>query len=121
MIKDFWSFYSCLMNYLSHNLGLTIHCICLATYRALTPVPKGGAAPLFKNGVRVSQRLRDLDLGARVASWTRQSAIHTTQHATRSTTTPPTHIGGHLQWPLGNRVPQHLRVRLTAWARRINS
>ena len=61
MIKDFWSFYSCLMNYLSHNLGLTIHCICLATYRALTPVPKGGAAPLFKNGVH-SVRLTSMAL-----------------------------------------------------------
>ena len=55
-------------------------------------------------GDHVSQRLRDHGLGARVASWTRQSAIHTTHHTTRAITTPPTNVGVDLQCPLGNRV-----------------
>ena len=57
---------------------------------------------------RVSQRLHDHGLGARVASWTSQSAIHTTQLTTRATTTPPTHVGSDPQRPLGNRVSQRL-------------
>jgi len=44
--------------------------------------------------------LRNHGLGARVASRTRQSAIHSTDHTTRATTTPPTHDGGDLQCPL---------------------
>ena len=73
-------------------------------------------------GNRISHRLRDHGLGARVASWTRQPAIHSTQHATCATTTSPTHIGGNLQCPLGNRVSQRLRDhglgdRVASWPR----
>ena len=50
-----------------------------------------------------------LQLDARVASWTRQAAIHGTQHTTRATTAHPTHVGGELQCPLGNCVSQRLR------------
>ena len=62
-----------------------------------------------------AQNLRDHGLSARVASWTRQSAIHGTQHATRPTTTPPTHIGGNLQRPLA-REPRLAAFVITAWA-----
>ena len=41
--------------------------------------------------------MRDHGLGARVATWTRQSAIHSTQHAARPTTTSPTHVGVDLR------------------------
>ena len=40
-----------------------------------------------------AKRLCDHGLGARVASWTRQSAIHVTQLTARAATTSPTHVG----------------------------
>ena len=61
-------------------------------------------------------------MGARVASWTRPPATHGTHHTTRPTTTPPTHVGGNLQCPLGNRVSQRLRdhglgAQVGSWTR----
>ena len=49
-----------------------------------------------------------------MASWTRQPAVHTTQHATRATTTSPTHVGGDLQRPLGTAFRSVCAI--TAWA-----
>jgi len=52
-------------------------------------------------------------LGARVASWTSQTAIHGTLRVTRPTAASPTHVGGNLQRPLGTASR---RLRNTAWA-----
>ena len=61
-----------------------------ATTTSPTPISSDLQCPL---GNRVSQSLRDHGLGARVATWSRQPAIHATQHGTRSTTTSPTPVG----------------------------
>ena len=85
------------------------HSLTATGYLIIISDPLGGELqrPL---GNRVSQRLRDHGLGARAAIWTRQSAIHATHHATRATTTPPTHVGGDLQCPLGTAgVSQRMR------------
>ena len=65
-----------------------------ATTTSLTSIDSELQRPLAK---AASQRLRDHGLGARTASWTRQTAIHAAQHATRPATTSPTHIGDDLQ------------------------
>ena len=59
-----------------------------------TPATHVGGELRCTLGNRVSQTLRDQGSGARVASWTIQPAIHGGQHATRATTTSPTHFGG---------------------------
>ena len=67
---------------------------------------------------RVSRRSRH-GLGARVASWTRQSVIHGTQHATRAATTSPTHVGVDPQCPsfafqIHHECRRALRMRATS-------
>ena len=64
------------------------------TRATTTPTTHVGGELRCTLGNRVSQRLRDQGSGARVASWTIQPAIHGGQHATRATTTSPTHFGG---------------------------
>ena len=64
------------------------------TRATTTPATHVGGELRCTLGNRVSQRLRDQGSGARVASWTRQPAIQGGQHATRATTTSPTHFGG---------------------------
>ena len=66
-----------------------------ATTTSLTSIDSELQRPLARAASR--KRLRDHGLGARTASWTRQTAIHAAQHATRPATTSPTHIGDELQ------------------------